>query len=103
VVTLGLSVAVLALFLAGLAREPRLLANAVLPGLALALGRWPWPRTWPTRRAGPRTTCCSQWRLACSRWAAAARVVIVTSDFHAFLAALTARRTGLRGQATGAG
>jgi uncharacterized SAM-binding protein YcdF (DUF218 family) len=31
-----------------------------------------------------------------------ARVVIVTSDFHAFRAALTARRVGLRGQATGA-
>lgn len=31
-----------------------------------------------------------------------ARVVIVTSDFHAFRAALTARGIGLRGQATGA-
>jgi uncharacterized SAM-binding protein YcdF (DUF218 family) len=31
-----------------------------------------------------------------------ARVTIVTSDFHAFRAALIARRLGLRGQATGA-
>jgi uncharacterized SAM-binding protein YcdF (DUF218 family) len=31
-----------------------------------------------------------------------ARAVIVTSDFHAFRAALIARRLGLRGQATGA-